>query len=208
MPNSTTIHASKIDLVQEQNYLILLKQNLTQTKKSFHYSASTILPYDLFPKSVGPTQKISGPNKLNNKIFFVFLFRKFKMSLGVRQALKVYSGILGLFVSLFAFIWVFFMVYLVSDTPESEHDLRMARYLDICFGLLAFFSSLALMYGAFVESKTWISAWTLGSGTVVVGMWAWYFHRKFSQTPHPEGLYLLQFIFQNYKTRSFSPSQK
>ena len=113
------------------------------------------------------------------------------MSLGVRQALKVYSGILGLFVSLFAFIWVFFMVYLVSDTPESEHDLRMARYLDICFGLLAFFSSLALMYGAFVESKTWISAWTLGSGTVVVGMWAWYFHRKFSQTPHPEGLYLL-----------------
>jgi len=108
------------------------------------------------------------------------------MSLGVRQALKVYSGILGLFVSLFAFIWVFFMVYLVSDTPESEHDLRMARYLDICFGLLAFFSSLALMYGAFVESKTWISAWTLGSGTVVVGMWAWYFHRKFSQTPHPE----------------------
>ena len=57
------------------------------------------------------------------------------MSLGVRQALKVYSGILGLFVSLFAFIWVFFMVYLVSDTPESEHDLRMARYLDICFGL-------------------------------------------------------------------------
>ena len=125
----------------------------------------------------------------NNKIFFVFLFRNFKMSLGVRQALKVYSGILGLFVSLFAFIWVFFMVYLVSDTPESEHDLRMARYLDICFGLLAFFSSLALMYGAFVESKTWISAWTLGSGTVVVGMWAWYFHRKFSQTPHPEGLY-------------------
>ena len=178
------------------------------------------------------------------------------MSLGVRQALKVYSGILGLFVSLFAFIWVFFMVYLVSDTPESEHDLRMARYLDICFGLLAFFSSLALMYGAFVESKTWISAWTLGSGTVVVGMWAWYFHRKFSQTPHPEGLYLkfrhfekaikfekishlfwqnrclysvaskqvgeffkflwpfqkswtlLYLIFQNYKTRSFSPSQK
>ena len=111
------------------------------------------------------------------------------MSLGVRQALKVYSGILGLFVSLFAFIWVFFMVYLVSDTPESQTDIRMARYLDICFGLLAFFSSLALMYGAFVESKTWISAWTLGSGTVVVGMWAWYFHRKFSKAPHPEGLF-------------------
>ena len=122
-----------------------------------------------------------------DKNILFYLLQEFKMSLGVRQALKVYSGILGLFVSLFAFIWVFFMVYLVSDTPESEHDLRMARYLDICFGLLAFFSSLALMYGAFVESKTWISTWTLGSGTVVVGRWAWYFHRKFSQTPHPEG---------------------
>jgi len=47
----------------------------------------------------------------------------------------------------------------------------MARYLDISFGLLAFSSSLALMYGAFVESKTWISVWTLGSATVLVGCW-------------------------------------
>jgi len=37
-----------------------------------------------------------------------------------------------------------------------------------------------------VESKTWISAWTLGSGTVVLGRWVWYFHRKFSKSPHPE----------------------
>ena len=29
----------------------------------------------------------------------------------------------------------------------------LARYLDISFGLLAFTSSLALLYGAFVESK-------------------------------------------------------
>jgi hypothetical protein len=47
----------------------------------------------------------------------------------------------------------------------------MARYLDISFGLLAFSSALALMYGAFVESKTWISVWTLGSATVLVGCW-------------------------------------
>ena len=47
----------------------------------------------------------------------------------------------------------------------------MARYLDISFGLLAFSSSLALMYGAFVESKTWISVWTLTSATVLVGCW-------------------------------------
>ena len=125
-------------------------------------------------------------------------YRNFKMSLGVRQALKVYSCILGFLVCLSAFIWVFFMIYLVSDTPESEHDLRMARYLDICFGLLAFFSSLALMYGAFVESKTWISAWTLGSGTVVLGRWVWYFHRKFSKSPHPEGMYFLQLSFLNF----------
>jgi hypothetical protein len=47
----------------------------------------------------------------------------------------------------------------------------MARYLDISFGLLAFSSSLALMYGAFVDSKSWIAVWTLGSATVLVGCW-------------------------------------
>lgn len=108
------------------------------------------------------------------------------MSFGVRQGLKIYSGVLGAFVCLSSFLWVMFHVYLIFQTPDYETELRMARYLDICFGCLAFFSSLALMYGAFVESKTWLSAWTLGSMTVVIGMWGWYFHKKYSKTPHPE----------------------
>jgi hypothetical protein len=103
-----------------------------------------------------------------------------------RRGLRIYSQILGLAVSFFSFVWVLFQVYLVAQTPGDQHDLRMARYLDICFGLLAFFSSLALMYGAFVESKTWLSAWTLGSITVVVGMWVWYFYGKFHAPDHPE----------------------
>ena len=57
----------------------------------------------------------------------------------------------------------------------------MARYLDICFGFLAFFSAAALMYGAFVESKTWMSAWILGSIIVLLGRWLWYLKGKFSQ---------------------------
>lgn len=108
------------------------------------------------------------------------------MSFGARSALRIYSEILGFVVCFSAFIWVMFQVYAIFQTPEHQHELRMARYLDICFGCLAFFSSLALMYGAFVESKTWISAWTLGSLTVVIGMWAWYFHKRYSETPHPE----------------------
>lgn len=108
------------------------------------------------------------------------------MSCGVRRTLKVYSGVLGAFVCITSFLWVMFHVYLIFQIPDHETELRMARYLDICFGCLAFFSSLALMYGAFVESKTWLSAWTLGSMTVVIGMWGWYFHKKYSKTPHPE----------------------
>ncbi len=103
-----------------------------------------------------------------------------------RTVLRAYSEILGLAISFFAFVWVMFQIYLVAHTSEDQHDLLMARYLDISFGLLAFSSSLALMYGAFVESKTWLSAWTLGSATVVVGMWVWYFYRKFNYPPHPE----------------------
>ena len=84
------------------------------------------------------------------------------MALGVRKALKYYSEILGLLVCIFAFMWVIFQVYLMDQTPDNQKDLHVARYLDICFGVCAFFSSLALMYGALIESKTWISAWTLG----------------------------------------------
>ena len=63
----------------------------------------------------------------------------------------------------------------------------MARYLDISFGLLAFTSSLALVYGAFVESKTWLSVWALGSGTVLVACWSWYFYKKYGLAS-PESL--------------------
>lgn len=103
-----------------------------------------------------------------------------------RVALKIYSELLGCAVSFAAFLWVTFQLYVLSQTSEDQTDLLMARYLDISFGLLAFSSALALMYGAFVESKTWLSVWTLGSVTVLVGLWVWYFHRKYTSQPHPD----------------------
>jgi len=92
----------------------------------------------------------------------------------------------GFLISFLAFLWVAFQVYLISEISSNQHDLRMARYLDICFGFLAFFSAAALMYGAFVESKTWMSAWILGSIIVLLGRWLWYLKGKFSQPSHPE----------------------
>ena len=98
-----------------------------------------------------------------------------------RRCLKTYSIIFGFIISFLAFLWVAFQVYLISEINSNAHDLRMARYLDICFGFLAFFSAAALMYGAFVESKTWMSAWILGSIIVLLGRWLWYLKGKFSQ---------------------------
>ena len=98
-----------------------------------------------------------------------------------RRCLKTYSILFGFFISFLAFLWVAFQVYLISEISSNQHDLRMARYLDICFGFLAFFSAAALMYGAFVESKTWMSAWILGSIIVLLGRWLWYLKGKFSQ---------------------------
>lgn len=73
----------------------------------------------------------------------------------------------------------------MSMTQRGQTDLIVGRYLDISFGLLGLSSSVALLYGAFVESKTWISVWTLGSATVVVGFWGWYFYRCYG-VDHPE----------------------
>ena len=98
-----------------------------------------------------------------------------------RRCLKTYSILFGFLISFLAFLWVAFQVYLISEISSNQHDLRMARYLDICFGFLAFFSAAALMYGAFVESKTWMSAWILGSIIVLLGRWLWYLKGKFSQ---------------------------
>ena len=43
------------------------------------------------------------------------------------------------------------------------------------------------MYGAFVDSKTWLLVWTLGSMTGVVGKWVFYCYGKFSASQsHPE----------------------
>ena len=52
--------------------------------------------------------------------------------------------------------------------------------------MLAFFSALALMYGAFVDSKTWLLVWTLGSMTGVVGKWVFYCYGKYTALAHPE----------------------
>jgi len=101
-----------------------------------------------------------------------------------RYCLKIYSELLGVLVSFCAFIWVIFHIFIMWNTPND--DLKMARYLDICFGVLAFFSALALMYGAFVDSKTWLLIWTLGSMTGVVGKWVFYCYGKFTAQPHPE----------------------
>ena len=124
-----------------------------------------------------------------------------------RYCLKIYSELLGVLVSFCAFIWVIFHIFIMWQTSQSYNDdLRMARYLgkksmapinfryyahtyfsDICFGVLAFFSALALMYGAFVDSKTWLLVWTLGSMTGVVGKWVFYCYGKFSSSQsHPE----------------------
>jgi hypothetical protein len=105
----------------------------------------------------------------------------------VKFYLKIYSLSLGFVVSFASFTWVMLILYVLSLTDPSATDLLMARYLDISFGLLAFTSSLALLYGAFVESKSWLSVWTLGSATVLVGCWTWYFYRKYGEST-PESL--------------------
>ena len=42
------------------------------------------------------------------------------------------------------------------------------------------------MYGAFVDSKTWLLVWTLGSMTGVVGKWVFYCYGKYTALAHPE----------------------
>ena len=71
-------------------------------------------------------------------------------------------------------------------TEPISSIFRYDPFPDICFGVLAFFSALALMYGAFVDSKTWLLIWTLGSMTGVVGKWVFYCYGKFTAQPHPE----------------------
>jgi len=100
-------------------------------------------------------------------------------------ALKVYCCALGILASFSAFVWIAFHAYAMSMTQKGQTDLIVGRYLDISFGLLGLSSSAALLYGAFVESKTWISVWTLGSATVVIGFWGWYFYRCYG-VDHPE----------------------
>ena len=96
-----------------------------------------------------------------------------------KLCLKCYSLCLGCVVSFSSFLWLALILYILSQTDPAARDLLMARYLDLSFGLLAFTSSLALVYGAFVESKTWLSVWTLGSATVLIACWTWYFYKKY-----------------------------
>ena len=71
----------------------------------------------------------------------------------VKFYLKIYSLSLGFVVSFASFCWMALILYVLSQTDPGSTGLMLARYLDISFGLLAFTSSLALLYGAFVESK-------------------------------------------------------
>jgi len=105
----------------------------------------------------------------------------------VKFYLKIYSLSLGFVVSFASFCWIALILYVLSQTDPGSTGLMLARYLDISFGLLAFTSSLALLYGAFVESKSWLSVWTLGSATVLVGSWVWHFYRKYG-VKSPEAL--------------------
>ena len=104
-----------------------------------------------------------------------------------RTCLKIYCLSLGFTSSCSSFLWTIFQVYLLYTTDSDQNDLMVARYLDICFGLLGLSSSLALLYGAFVESKTWLTVWTLGSTTLIIGRWAWFFYQKY-WIVHPESL--------------------
>ena len=104
-----------------------------------------------------------------------------------RTCLRIYCLSLGFTTSFSAFLWTVFQVYLLYTTASDLNDLMVARYLDICFGLLGLSSSLALLYGAFVESKTWLTVWTLLSTTLIIGRWAWFFYQKYG-IEHPESL--------------------
>ena len=104
-----------------------------------------------------------------------------------RTFLKIYCLCLGFTTSFLAFLWTLFQFYLLYTTASTQHDLMVARYLDISFGLLGLSSSLSLLYGAFVESKTWLTVWTLGSTTLIIGRWAWFFYQKY-WVEHPESL--------------------
>lgn len=97
----------------------------------------------------------------------------------IKFYLKVYCITLGFVTSFASFLWLSLILYVLSRTDPNAADLIMARYLDISLGLLAFSSSLGLVYGAFVESKSWIAVWTLGSMTWIIGNWSWLFYRKY-----------------------------
>lgn len=73
----------------------------------------------------------------------------------LKHYLKIYSIGLGIVAAFFTFLWITLVLFILSQTDPSQSELMMQRYLDIGFGLVAFASSLALVYGSFVESKTW-----------------------------------------------------
>ncbi len=90
------------------------------------------------------------------------------ISTTARWCLQCYSVCLGCSLSFAAFVWMALVLFALSRTDPRAEDLMASRYLECCLGLLAFTSSLSLVYGAFVESRTWLSVWTLGSATVLV----------------------------------------
>lgn len=104
-----------------------------------------------------------------------------------RTALKIYCLFLGFITTFVAFMWIALQIYALDSTSSELNDEIVARYLDISFGALGLSSSLALLYGAFVESKTWLTVWTLGSTTLIIGRWAWFFYTKYG-IEHPESL--------------------
>ena len=90
------------------------------------------------------------------------------MSTPARWCLQCYSVCLGCSLSFSSFVWMSLVLFALSRTDPRSDELMTERYLECSLGLLGFTSSLALVYGAFVESRTWLSVWTIGSATVLV----------------------------------------
>ncbi len=89
------------------------------------------------------------------------------MSTPARWCLQCYSVCLGCSLSFSSFVWMSLVLFALSRTDPRSDELMTERYLECSLGLLGFTSSLALVYGAFVESRTWLSVWTIGSATVL-----------------------------------------
>lgn len=82
-----------------------------------------------------------------------------------------------------SFLWVCLHLFVLSQT--QNYELRLSRYLEIGLGLLMFISCVCLVYGGFVESRTWLTVFSTGSMLVLLSYWGWFFWDKYGEE-HPE----------------------